>query len=54
MYNPHFLEVYKMVDGICKRHAGEMDVASLNWDEIKDTEGNIIQLVPSFEVVFKG
>lgn len=53
MHNPRFLEVFKMVEHVANRHAGEIDTMKLEWAELKDQDGDVYQIVPLLDVVYK-
>lgn len=54
MFNPRFLEVFKMVDTISKVHAGEIDEMELAYQELKRPDGTVYQIVPYLRVAYKG
>lgn len=53
-YNPHVLEVSRMFAEVFSKYSEEIDVATLDWKELKDSAGNVFQIVPVVQVVNKG
>lgn len=53
MYNPHFEKTLRMCENIARTHAGELQVMKLEWLELKDPNGDVYQIVPLLDVVFK-
>lgn len=54
MFNPRIKEVSQMFSQVFDKHAEEIDVATLDWVYLRDDTGNIMQIVPILNVVFKG
>lgn len=53
MYNPHFLQVTQMCHDIAKAHPESLQTMKLTWLELKDVDGDVYQIVPLLDVVFK-
>lgn len=54
MHNPHIKEAVGMFSQVIDKHCEDIDVAVMDWVQIKDELGNIVQIVPVINVVFKG
>jgi len=54
MFNPQTDKIVRMVDGLAKVHAGEIDELELRFEERKDSRGDVYQLVPYLRIVYKG
>ena len=54
MFNPRFLELFKMVDTISKVHAGELDEVEVRFEELKRPDGTVYQIVPYARFLYKG
>lgn len=54
MHNPHIKEAVGMFSQVIDKHCEDIDVATMDWVQIKDELGNILQIVPVMNVVFKG
>jgi len=53
IYNPHPEVAAQVYQQITNRHAGELALFDLYWEEWK-LEGKTIQLLPRFHAQFKG
>jgi hypothetical protein len=53
MYNPRILEAFEMYERMTKNHAEELYRSRLLWKEFKDKDGNVLQLVPVADLLFK-
>ena len=54
MYNPHIQEAVNAFCQVYNHHCENIDVATMDWVQIKDELGNIVQIVPVINVVSKG
>lgn len=53
MFDPHFRQVISMCENIAKVHQGQMEYMKLVWTELKTPDGDVYQIVPVVDVVFK-
>lgn len=54
MYNPKFKEFYATCLSIQNKHADEISTFKTKWVELKDSEGEVYQIVPIFDITYKG
>lgn len=43
-----------MVETMANKHVGEMDRLTLTWAELKNPLGDVYQIVPLLDIVYKG
>lgn len=54
MYNPRILEVNTMFNTMVNKHAGELDESYIDWFQVKDPDGFVVQCLPRVVLLFKG
>ena len=53
MRNPHIMEAMGMFEHMTRIHKEELYRSTLFWKEIKNGNGNVVQLVPVADLLFK-
>lgn len=53
MYDPRFRETYVMANAMARAWAGQLDLFTLEYKEMKTSDGIVYQIVPALHAVFK-